>query len=118
MRLSAVVLREVMSGTAADRVGARLRAHGSGSEQPSEVAEVFRVVLGRPEVGPDDTFVSLGGDSLSYVEASLRLESVLGRLPQEWQTLPVRTLERLGTGTADAHRDVDGRGGPGHGWPR
>ncbi len=66
-----------------------------------EVAEVFRAVLGRPEVGPEDTFVSLGGDSLSYVEASLRLESVLGRLPEDWHTLPVGALAGADPGPAD-----------------
>ena len=36
-------------------------------------------VLDRPDVGDDDTFVSLEGDSLSYVAASVRLERALVR---------------------------------------
>jgi acyl-CoA synthetase (AMP-forming)/AMP-acid ligase II len=51
------------------------------------VAEVLR----RP-VGPDDSFVSLGGDSLSYVEVSLRLERALGTLPSGWATRSLRSL--------------------------
>jgi acyl-CoA synthetase (AMP-forming)/AMP-acid ligase II/peptidoglycan/LPS O-acetylase OafA/YrhL len=48
-------------------------------------------VLDRP-VTPDDTFVGLGGDSLSYVETSLRLEEALGTLPAGWHVTPLRDL--------------------------
>ena len=54
-------------------------------------AVVLGSVLGRP-VGPGDSFASLGGDSLSYVEASVRLERLLGRLPDDWHLRPVGTL--------------------------
>ncbi len=57
------------------------------------VAEVYEKVLGRV-ASADDTFVSLGGDSLSYVECSVRLESLLGRLPTDWHVRPVGELER------------------------
>ena len=53
---------------------------GSGDRDLRErVREVFADVLGRAEVADDDTFVTLEGDSLSYVEMSIRLEGVLGR---------------------------------------
>ena len=78
-----------------------LPARRGATARTENVADVFRVVLGRPDVRPRDTFVSLGGDSLSYVEASLRLESLLGRLPADWHTLPVAALQRLATTTAD-----------------
>jgi acyl-CoA synthetase (AMP-forming)/AMP-acid ligase II len=58
------------------------------------VAQVFAEVLDVGVVRPDDTFVSLGGDSLSYVEASVLLEDVLGDLPAGWHTMPVEQLER------------------------
>ena len=48
-------------------------------------------VLGR-DVTDADTFVGLGGDSLSYVEASTRVEAVLGTLPAGWHTTPVGEL--------------------------
>ena len=68
---------------------------GAGDAHPADssgVAELFGAVLGRGEVGPDDTFVSLGGDSLSYVECSIRLERELGSLPSDWHLRPVREL--------------------------
>lgn len=44
------------------------------------------------QVGEHDTFVTLGGDSLSYVAASIRLEKALGYLPAGWHTTPVSAL--------------------------
>jgi len=75
----------------------------AGSERPtaaSPVASLYEEVLGRP-VTPEDTFVGLGGDSLSYVEVSLRLEDLLGHLPGDWHELPVAEVEAL---TAPARR--------------
>ena len=45
-------------------------------------------------IDPDASFVDLGGNSLSYVTMSVRLERALGGLPADWQRLPVRELER------------------------
>jgi hypothetical protein len=61
-------------------------ADGAGA-----VRAAFRDVLGR-EPRDDESFVDLGGDSLSYVEVSVRLEDVLGALPANWHVLPVREL--------------------------
>ena len=69
-------------------VGTDHRAAGRG-ETPTQV---FRSVLGVDIVRPHDTFTSLGGDSLSFVEASIRLERMLGDLPDGWH---VRTLAEL-----------------------
>lgn len=60
------------------------------------VAEVFASLLGRRRVEPSDTFVSLGGDSLSYVECSVVLERRLGRLPDDWHHRTVAELDGLG----------------------
>jgi len=58
----------------------------------SDARAVFADVLGLhpDDVGDDDTFVSLGGDSLSYVEVSVQLEAALGTLPPHWHLVPVR----------------------------
>lgn len=45
------------------------------------------------DVDLDRSFVDLGGNSLSYVSMSVRLERALGHLPTDWQRLPVRTLQ-------------------------
>jgi acyl-CoA synthetase (AMP-forming)/AMP-acid ligase II/peptidoglycan/LPS O-acetylase OafA/YrhL len=62
-------------------------------EDRSSVRDVLASVLAVERVDDDDTFVSLGGDSLSYVEVSTELEEVLGELPQAWHTTPVARLE-------------------------
>ncbi len=58
------------------------------------VGDAFAAVLGRPP-GPEESFATLGGDSFSYVEMSIRLESVLGSLPSDWHLRPVAELESL-----------------------
>ncbi len=46
-------------------------------------------------IDPDASFVDLGGNSLSYVAMSVRLERALGRLPVDWQRLSLRELEAM-----------------------
>ena len=46
-------------------------------------------------IDPDASFVDLGGNSLTYVMMSMRLERVLGTLPSDWQRLPIRHLEDI-----------------------
>jgi acyl carrier protein len=57
-------------------------------ETPTDktVAEVFAEVLGLEQVGLDDDFFALGGDSLTATRVSARLQSALGR------EVPVRCL--------------------------
>jgi acyl-CoA synthetase (AMP-forming)/AMP-acid ligase II len=65
------------------------------AEDEGSLRERFARVLGRPRVGAGDTFVSLGGDSLSYVQMSIEIERVLGYVPRDWHTTPVADLDRL-----------------------
>jgi AMP-binding enzyme/Phosphopantetheine attachment site len=59
--------------------------------------ELFADVLQTDADGidPEASFVDLGGNSLSYVTMSVRLERALGRLPADWQRLPLRELEAM-----------------------
>ncbi|WP_336716421.1 non-ribosomal peptide synthetase [Arthrobacter sp. USHLN218] len=57
-----------------------------------DVRTIFAEALDCGEVRDGDTFVSLGGDSLSYVAASVRLERALGQLPADWHVTPVGEL--------------------------
>jgi non-ribosomal peptide synthetase component E (peptide arylation enzyme)/surface polysaccharide O-acyltransferase-like enzyme len=69
----------------------------------ADVQDLYAALLGRRSVSLTDSFVGLGGDSLSYVEASLRLERMLGHLPAQWHTLPIGAL-------VDAPREPARRG--------
>ena len=73
-------------------------------------ADVVRV-LGRPDATDADSFVSLGGDSLSYVELATRLADHFPHgLPAGWHVRGIGELERLAA-TADVRPDTDGTTG-------
>ncbi|MEZ5297938.1 MAG: phosphopantetheine-binding protein [Ilumatobacteraceae bacterium] len=66
------------------------------TDAPTDRRDVVRstltAVLGVDMVADDDTFVRLGGDSLSYIECSIRLERALGSLPSDWH---LRSVDEL-----------------------
>lgn len=71
-------------------------------EQPAEVSThgnrisaTFCRVLSLRQVHPEDTFITLGGDSLSYVQLAMEFERHLGYLPQGWERLSIAQLEQL-----------------------
>ncbi len=85
------------AGTAADDRGVSdtSASEGHAGHGPVDVARLralYGELLGRDDVTDDSTFVSLEGDSLSYVEVSLRLEQELGRLPEQWHTMSLHAL--------------------------
>ena len=61
----------------------------------ADLTTVFAEVLhlDRDGIDPDASFVDLGGNSLTYVAMSVRLERALGRLPADWQRVPLRDLQ-------------------------
>lgn len=67
-----------------------------GDVRPTDdLRALYAEILDRTDVTDvteDSTFVGLGGDSLCYVEMSLRLEQALGTLPPDWHTRPIRDL--------------------------
>lgn len=73
-------------------LGAGDPEHVEHGGAPGDLRELYAVVLDRPDATEDSTFVSLGGDSLSYVEMSVHLEERLGHLPPAWHTTPIRDL--------------------------
>ncbi len=65
-----------------------------GGASLEDLQALFGSVLRREDVTPQDSFVSLNGDSLSYVEMSIRLERALGSLPAQWHEAPIATLAK------------------------
>ncbi len=61
----------------------------------SPIQAIFRRVLNLSNIEPQNSFISLGGDSLSYIQFSMQLESYLGYLPQRWEQMSLTELERL-----------------------
>lgn len=64
------------------------------NEGPPDVRAILAEQLEVTAVDSNSTFVSLGGDSLSYVATSVRLENALGSLPADWHLLTAAELER------------------------
>jgi acyl-CoA synthetase (AMP-forming)/AMP-acid ligase II len=64
----------------------------SMADGPAAIRELYADSLGVDDVADGDTFASLGGDSLSYIEVTLGLEQILGRLPDGWASMPVGAL--------------------------
>jgi len=71
------------------------RAPASAPTRLGPVGRLYADVFSRTDLGDDDTFISLGGDSLSYVELSVRLEEVLHDLPEDWPARRLADLEQL-----------------------
>ncbi len=77
------------------------RALAAAAEPAAEQAsgetllEEFRAAFYPRAVQPEDSFDSLEGDSLAYVQASLAVENRLGFLPEGWEAMPIARLEGL-----------------------
>lgn len=67
----------------------------SASATGSPIQAVFCQTLKIHQIQPQDTFISLGGDSLSYVQLGMELERYLGYLPRNWERVPLSELEQL-----------------------
>lgn len=63
--------------------------NGNGRET---VQDVFAQLFYPVRVGPQDSFLSLGGDSLRFVQLSIALERILGEAPPNWETLSMSKL--------------------------
>lgn len=73
------------------------------------IRDLYIELLGKPDATIDDSFAGLGGDSLSYVEASLRLEDLLGQLPRDWPSRPAQQLAESHTPDASGGAASDTR---------
>lgn len=84
---------------------AALRAHASllratdaaapdshATDTVAGLRDLYAELLGRPDATADDSFTSLDGDSLNYVELALQLEARLGPLPADWPSRTIRDL--------------------------
>lgn len=63
--------------------------------QGAGVAEAFRLAFHPQPVRGQDSFASLGGDSLRHVELAMALERHLGHLPTGWEQMALSDLRAL-----------------------
>ena len=73
----------------------RRLAHTTDEPPSTDLRGLFADVLqvDAATLDPDASFVDLGGNSLSYVTMTVRLERAIGQLPSDWQRMPIRELE-------------------------
>lgn len=57
----------------------------------------YKECLKNENIQEQDSFSAIGGDSISYVSLSVQLESILGVLPNNWQSLNIHELSKLQT---------------------
>lgn len=67
-------------------------ASARAASSASDLRDLYAQLLGRPDATEDDSFTSLDGDSLNYVELALQLESRIGALPADWPSRTIRDL--------------------------
>lgn len=73
------------------------------------VRALYAAVLDRPDASTVDSFVSLDGDSLAYVEAVVRLERLVGELPRDWPSRSAAELGAIASERRDARRSTSAR---------
>jgi len=71
-----------------------------GAQTWSGTREIFEFHFRGKDVTPDSTFITLGGDSLLYVEMSICLQEYLDHLPRKWQCQSVAELQALAGGAS------------------
>ncbi|MCF1711074.1 AMP-binding protein [Tabrizicola sp. J26] len=65
------------------------------AQKGETIAEALRAATRSPAVTPKDSFATLGGDSLSYLQMQMALEHRLGHAPNGWETMSLEQLEAL-----------------------
>ncbi|MBC7520073.1 MAG: AMP-binding protein [Sandarakinorhabdus sp.] len=72
---------------------AEMAARGARAAQGAHPILVgFRQAFNRPALSDHESFQGLGGDSLSYVNASVVVEKALGSLPPRWEEMSIAAL--------------------------
>ena len=76
--------------------GARVRqAAAIAARAGGSFAPVVAALLRRHSVSPDDSFVSLEGDSLSYVGIVTEIDRRLGYVPDGWEEMTIAEIDTL-----------------------
>jgi acyl-CoA synthetase (AMP-forming)/AMP-acid ligase II len=68
--------------------------NNASAATPFDVQSLFQHEFPTHRIGPEDSFESLGGDSLHYIQFSLAFEKQFGPLPLKWEQLSATDLQR------------------------
>ncbi|KJY30403.1 phosphopantetheine-binding protein, partial [Streptomyces sp. NRRL S-495] len=89
------------------RTSGPARARLGGREFEQRLAGIWGRVLERPEVGPDDNFFDLGGDSAGALRLAAELRSELGLDVAPLTVFTESTVRRMAAGLAPAETGTD-----------
>ena len=78
-------------------------ADQAAGSRAGDVQAFFGEFFRGSKIGPDDSFETMGGDSLSYIQFSLGFEDRFGPLPSGWEALTVTQLQALSAAQAETH---------------
>lgn len=70
------------------------KSHGLPDKE-SSVLDLYAHIFQGTDVKSGDTFRSLGGDSLNYVQVLMLLENRFGTVPADWDKMTVGNLEKI-----------------------
>lgn len=76
-------------------VDSRAAKAGAREGTARDLRSELRAIVAAAAMSDDDTFTSLGGDSLGYIQAGLAIQRHLGYLPPGWENLPIAELEAM-----------------------
>jgi acyl-coenzyme A synthetase/AMP-(fatty) acid ligase/acyl carrier protein len=82
-------LSKLYSNVKAEKKGSSLADDGR------PIIELYNDIFPGIQIKPEDTFRSLGGDSLNYIQMLMLLEARLGFAPNNWDKMSVKQLERI-----------------------
>jgi acyl-coenzyme A synthetase/AMP-(fatty) acid ligase/peptidoglycan/LPS O-acetylase OafA/YrhL len=88
---------KVQRGVLAEQFASQQKSTPAETPPASDIGDVlslFRHEFPGQEVRPEDTFESLGGDSLHYIQFSLSFEQRFGQLPDNWEKRSAADLQR------------------------
>jgi acyl-CoA synthetase (AMP-forming)/AMP-acid ligase II len=88
------VQRSVLAEQFASKQQTGSGGNGLPTNSIGDVLSLFRHEFPGQSVKPEDTFESLGGDSLRYIQFSLSFEQRFGQLPNDWEQLTTVELQR------------------------
>ena len=93
------VQRRLLAEQFAARKPAEPTAAAADTDRIDSVLDLFEHEFPGQPVSTTDTFETLGGDSLHYIQFSLAFESRFGMLPDGWEKLTVAQLENAAQGS-------------------
>ncbi len=88
------------------KAGKAQQAATDASALNMPIRHAFQRTFPQAQVAPTDSFISLGGDSLSYVRLSMEIEGAIGVLPERWEDETIAALEALADNATRAARNV------------